>query len=134
VKISITKSILLSIALVFTPLLNYSMAHSLSQINHSARTQFQMPAASSHYHSNTATGNNNIYCSAVTDSSGNHSAGSCHQKGEQCNISCCGSLTFISAAASLPDNLLLPPVYYHHLPPLAASINIDIHLPPPRSV
>lgn len=125
-KTSITKIILLSIALLLTPVLNYSMAYTVSQTNHSAVQKQLKKSASSYYH---AKSDKHVVCSTI-----NNSTGSSHQTDEQCDISCCGSLIFLTTTVSLLTSLFLHPAYYNNIPPLAASINLDMQLPPPRSV
>ncbi len=123
-KTPITKIILLSIALLLTPVLNYSMAYTASYTSYSVVQKQAAP--SSHYHTTSGKHEHSV-CSTF-----NNSEGSGSHTDKQCSISCCGSLTFLTTTVSLLANLFSHPAYYDNIPPLAASINLGTQLPPPK--
>jgi len=127
-QVSMTKIILLSITLLFTPLLNYSVASGIG-IPQTSHSKQELLTLSTPYHTMSDMQQN-------MHDSNNHNMNmdKCnHQMGDQCNISCCGNVVFISATNPVLIKTSLHPTYFSTYKKPAASINLDGQLRPPKS-
>jgi len=124
-KISMTKIIVLSISLLFTPFLNYSMAFTGTQTSTTSHEHQNISSSEQHH---TTLGQDEIkHCSI----SGDH--GKCnHESNEQCSTSCCVSIVLLSTTSQIFEYSFIFPNYYNSFMQRAESINIDNQLRPPQ--
>ena len=125
VKISILRIILLSVTLVFAPLLNYSMASSLTSTDSLAHEHSE-GTPSNHKH-NVSENHDIKHCSLE------NTTGVCtHQADDSCGTSCCINILLMSSSAQV---LTIPTIHQSHYNTFlqhAKLRSIDNQLRPPR--
>jgi len=122
---SILRIILLSITLVFAPLLNYSMASSLTSIDSSAHVHSE-GSPSNHQH-NSSKNHNVKHCSLE------HAKGVCnHQANDHCSTSCCVNILLMSSSAQVLTISTIHQSYYSTFLQHAEIRSIDNQLRPPQ--
>jgi len=125
VNITILRIMLLSVTLVFTPLLNYSMAATEGNTKSTPHEHLE-GATSSHHH--TSSENHDVkHCSLESG------IGVCnHQADEQCATSCCVNILLMSSSALV---LTIPTIHQSHYNTFiqhAKTKSIDNQLRPPQ--
>lgn len=124
-KISMTRIILLSITLLFTPFLNYSMAFDVTQTNPS--TQEHHKVSSSQDHHKASSEHESKHCS-ISDEHGKCN----HENNEQCGTSCCVSIVLFTTNYQPLENFSSLQYFYNTFKQHAESKNIDNQLRPPQ--
>jgi len=125
VKMTILRIMLLSVTLVFTPLLNYSMASTLDSTT--TEPHDHLEASLSNHHHTSSENHDFKKCSLESG------AGVCnHQADEQCATSCCVNILLMSSSTPV---LIIPTIHQSHYNTFmqhAKVKSIDNQLRPPQ--